>query len=113
MKLVDLTEQHLIEVIKLYEEHCGFKREFRKAMYQNPSSVLDHLKKQGREEYRIGSKWDGHSKIYFETDFENNVRVRFNSNFDPGDRQGRDFEEAERSGETFVEVAMEYLSSQQ
>ncbi|MCK4552642.1 hypothetical protein KAT80_00365 [Candidatus Pacearchaeota archaeon] len=112
MKVENLTEQHLIEIVKLYEEHCGFGRDFRDVMYQEPSTVLEHLRKQGREEYRIGSKWDGHSKIYFDTDFEDNIEVKFNSNFDPIDRQGKKFEEAETSGKIFVKTAMQYLSLQ-
>ncbi len=111
MKLDNLTEQDLIEIVRLYETHCGFERDFRTAMYKRPSSVLEHLLSHGGEEYRIGSKWDGHSKIYFETDFEKNIRVRFNSNFDPRDRQGQEFEEAKKSGEIFVEAAMQYLNS--
>ena len=74
--------------------------------------VLQHLREQGREEYRIGSKWDGHSKLYFETDFEDNVVVRFNSNFDPRDRKGREYKAAENAGAEFIKTAMQYLSSQ-
>lgn len=112
MKLDDLKEEHLVEVVRLYELHCGFRREFREAMFQQPETVLQNLKEQGREEYRIGSKWDGHSKIYFETDFEDDVVVRFNSNFDPRDRKGRDYKAAEKAGQEFVKAAMQYLSSQ-
>jgi hypothetical protein len=114
MKLDDLREEHLVEVVRLYEEHCGPGRDirnFRDAMYQTPSMVLEHLRKHGGEEYRIGSRWDSNSKIYFETDSEGNVAVRFYSNFDPRDRQGKEYEEAEKSGETFVKAAMQYLSS--
>lgn len=112
MKLENLTEQHLTEIVRLYEKHCGFGREFRDAMYQRPSSVLEHLKKQGREEYRIGSRWNGHSKIYFESDFEDKIVVRFNSNFDPRDRKGKQYREAKKSGEAFVKATMQYINSQ-
>jgi hypothetical protein len=112
MKLENLREQDLVEIVRLYEEHCGFGRDFRDAMYQRPSTVLEHLREQGREEYRIGSRWDSHSKIYFETDFEDNVVVRFNSNFDPRDRKAKQYRDAEKSGEAFVKAAMQYLSSQ-
>lgn len=112
MKLDDLREENLVEVVRLYEEHCGFGRNFREAMYQRPSTILEHLRKQHQEEYRIGSKWDGHSKIYFETDSEGNVTVRFNSNFDPQDRKGKDYRDAEKAGQEFVKAAMQYLSQQ-
>ena len=112
MRLENLTEQHLIEIVRLYEEHCGFGRNFRDSMYQEPSKVLENLREQGEEENRIGSRWDGHSKIYFETDSEDNVEVRFNSNFDPRDRRGKKYKKAEKAGEAFVKTAMQYLNSQ-
>ncbi|MGV8140882.1 MAG: hypothetical protein ACP5NW_00410 [Candidatus Woesearchaeota archaeon] len=112
MRLEDLTTKHLVEIVRLYELHCGRRREFRDAMYEEPSSVLAHLKRNGGEEYRIGSRWDGHSKLYFETDFHGNITVRFNSNFDPNARNGKSFEEAEKFGSMFVKAAMQYLDSQ-
>lgn len=112
MKLKKLTEQHLIEIVKLYEEHCGFGRDFKDAMYHGPFVVLKRLREQGNGGYRVSSKWDGDSKIYFETDFEGNLVVRFDSNFDPRDRKGKQYEDAEKSGEVFVKSAMQYLSSQ-
>ena len=111
MKLEDLTVQHLIEIVRLYEEHCGFKRSFEDAMLQMPSTILEHLRNYGFGNYRIGSKWDFHSKINFGTDSEGNVTVGFNSNFDPRDRQGERYEEAQKSGEDFVKAAKGYLNS--
>ena len=112
MKLDDLKEEHLVEVVRLYEEVCGFGRTFREAMYQLPETVLEHLKEKGGEEYRIGSKWDGHSKIYFETDFDGNVVIKFNSNFDLRDRHGKEHDAAEKAGEEFLKAAMQYLDQQ-
>ncbi|MBU1204132.1 MAG: hypothetical protein KKG60_03645 [Nanoarchaeota archaeon] len=112
MRLENLTEQHLIEIVRLYELHCGFGRDFRGAMFQQPETVLQHLRECSRGEYRIGSKWDGHSKIYFETDFEDNMVVRFNSNFDPRDRKGREHKAAEKAGTEFQKAVMQYVSSQ-
>jgi len=86
-------------------------RDLKHVMYQRFSTVLEQLKKGGKEEYRIGSKLDYHSKIYFETDSEENIIVRFNSNFDLRNQRGGKFEEAEKSGEAFVKVAMQYLNS--
>ena len=111
MRLEDLTEQHLIEIVRLYELHCGFGREFREAMFQQPNTVLQHLKEQGREEYRIGSKWDGNSKIYFETDLGGNIIVRFYPNFSLLDGKRRKYKVAEKAGEEFVKATMQYLSS--
>ena len=112
MKLDDLREEHLIEVIRLYESHCGYGREFSDAMFQEPETVLRNLRKESNEEYRIGSKWDMHSKIYFKTDFEGNLIIRFNPNFDPQDRKSERHSIAEKAGEEFVKTAMQYLNSQ-
>lgn len=112
MKLSDLKEEHLIRIIELYEKYCGFGRTFRDVMYyQDPKTVLQELKSgESLGEYRVGSKWDGHSKIYLETDFKDNFKVRFNSNFDPRDRKGKKYKNAEKAGQEFVRVAMEYLN---
>jgi hypothetical protein len=112
MKLKDLTEQHIIEVLRLYEEYCGFERTFRETMYTSPGYVMEQLKTECSLEYRIGSKWDGQSKIYFDVDFQENVSVAFNSNFDPRDRKGKDYQIAEKKGKEFVKVAMQYLNNQ-
>ena len=109
MKLDDLKEEHLIEIVRLYEKFCGFGRKFEEAVYDNPSFILEHLKKYLREEYRIGSKWEGHSKIYFEVDSDKGIVVRFNSNFDSQNRKGRDYKDAETAGKKFVEAVMRYL----
>lgn len=112
MKLKNLKEEHLVEILRLYESKCGFGREFERAMYQSPEMVLRCLKKQGTEEYRIGSKWDGHSKIYFETGFNGDFVVKFNPNLDPRDRNKGKYDAAEKAGVEFVKAAMEYLSQQ-
>jgi len=108
MKLEELSAKHLVEIVRLYELHCGRRREFREAIYEEPSSVLAHLRRSGREEYIIGSRWDAQSRLYFETDFEGNFSVRFNSRA----RNGEAFMEAEKAGDTFIKVAMQYLGTQ-
>ena len=113
MKLENLTEQHLLDIIRLYEQHCGFGRGFRETMYQIPSAVLESLRENKREEYRIGSRWSGHSKIYFEANRAGDITIRFNSNFDPKDRSGQEYNEAEIAGEIFVQETMKYLDAPQ
>lgn len=112
MKLDDLTEEHLVEVVRLYELYCGFGREFSEAMYQERSTVLEHLREEHQEEYRIGSRWGGHSKICFKTDSKGDVVVSFNSNFDPRDRRGQDYRDAKKAGQEFVKATMQYLNQQ-
>ena len=51
-------------------------------------------------------------KIYFKTDFEGNLIIRFNPNFDPQDRKSERHSIAEKAGEEFVKTAMQYLNSQ-
>jgi len=114
MKLDNLKEETLVEILRIYEENCGFGRPFREAMYQRPKTVLEHLKQHLKrwdyEEYRVGSKWDINSKIFFERDFDGNITIRFSSNFLPEEREGPVYEEAEKAGEEFVKVAMKYLN---
>ena len=116
MKLENLTEQHLIEIVKLYEEHCGSGREFRRAMFQEPSQILEYLRDSFEMgscgEYRIGSRWGGHSKIFFDTGVEGNLEVWFSPNFDPKDRKGKKFKEAQKLGEVFEKAVKQYLGSQ-
>ncbi len=114
MKLDDIKEEHIAEIVRIYESVCGWNREFKDAMYSTPEQVIEDIKQSmfPWTEYRIGSKWDGHSKIYFETDIEGNLSVRFNSNFDPSDRKGRRCAAAEKAGNLFVKTAMIYLQNQ-
>lgn len=112
MKYENLTEKHLVEIVRLYEEHCGSGRDFRRAMYHEPSIILERLREEEGAEYRIGSRFDGHSKIHFDSDFKGNVEVRFNSNFDSNKRHGKKYKNALKSGELFVHSAMQYLNSQ-
>ena len=114
MKLEELTEENLLEILKIYERHCGFEREFSEVMYhQDPSTVLSDLRKNRLGEYRVGSKWEGHSKLFFEINSSTrNITVRFNSNFDPRDRKGPKYVEAEKSGRTFEEEVTRYLNLQ-
>jgi hypothetical protein len=114
MKLDNLKEENLIEIIRIYGEHCGYGDGFREVMYQNPGTVLENLKKnlkRGYEEYSIHSRWDIRSKLFFAIDRESNLSVSFNPNIHPDDLGEDTFEEAINAGEKFVEAAMKYLNS--
>ncbi|GEM_PF-3478109 len=109
MKLEELTERDLVEIVRLYEEYCGFRRDFRQALYHHtPSQVLGGLRELRFLEYRIGSRWDSNSKVYFKVD-RGKVIVSFNLNFDPKDRAGPEYEKAKLAGERFVRKVREYL----
>ncbi len=109
MKLEDLTQENLMEIVRVYEEICGYGRDFRKAMYQEPASVLENLRLEKQGDYRIGSKWDGNSKLFLNVDHNNHVEVSFNSNFDPRERKGKKYDEAEKAGQEFVSRVNNYL----
>lgn len=115
MKLESLTEEHLLEIVRLYEERCGNGRSFKEAMFlQSPWIVLENIKSNKRRgaEYRIGSRWDGHSKILLLVGTNDEIIVGFNPNFDPRDRMGQEYEEAEKAGRKFEEEVIKYLKSQ-
>ena len=65
MKYENLTKENLVEIIRLYEEHCGLGRDFQLVMHQGSEGILSHLKRNSGVEYRIGSRWDSQSKIFF------------------------------------------------
>ncbi|MBI4980349.1 hypothetical protein HZC30_02195 [Candidatus Woesearchaeota archaeon] len=129
MKLEELTEEHLVEIVRLYEEYCGDPQlSFRERMWRPPSEVLEKLREEfprwGKVERRIGSRWCGQSKLKFGqyTDLLNNcpfeewfkkiqpkdLVVYFDSNL-------RDYElgyeEANAAGKEFNKAVMEYLYS--
>lgn len=106
-----LKEEHLIEIVRLYELHCGFSRDFKRVMFRSPDIILRELKEHKRREYRIGSRWEGHTKITIQKSLEGSVEVLFNSNFACRDRKGRIYKAAEKAGQEFVTAAMQYLGS--
>ena len=115
MKLDDLKEEHVVYIVSLYEQHCGWGRTFEDILFADPILALKRIKedvsRSGTAEYRIGSKWDANSKLYFESD-RSGLCVRFNSNFDPRQRKGKEYSAAERAGSLFVKAAMEYLNKE-
>jgi len=110
MKLANLTEKDLIEVFRLYEECCGSGRDLFATYLPSPKSILEKLKSNcSGLEYRVGSKWDDHSKLYLDTNSKQSLIVRFSPNFDPESRKGKDFREAEEAGKDFESRVREYL----
>lgn len=112
MKPHQVNETHITEVVSIYEKHCGYERDVAKIMYMIGSSIQETLKRNGREQYRIGSKWDGHSKLEIGVNDEGDVDVGFDPNFDPKDRKGKEHDEAVAAGEVFEEEARAYLAAQ-
>ena len=109
MKLNDLKEAHLIEIISLYDKHCGIGLSFDKLMYhQTPQVILRDLKENPMREYSVMSRWSMRSKLQFSTTWDNEIIVGYYSNLYSDDSE---FVEAEKAGEEFVKVAMQYLSS--
>lgn len=108
MKMADLKEEHLIEIVKLYEEYCGRGRPFREVMYGPPETILEKLRERNWSEYRVGSRWDGHSKLIFSADFDGNVKVNFYPNFSPNETEKRQ-KEAEEARKKFEEEVEKYL----
>lgn len=109
MKINDLKEEHIMGILGIYEEHCGFGRKLENVIYENPSSIIEKLVKLKFLEYRIGSRWDGNSKLYLQIDLDGNLTVGFNSNFDIKDRNGKKYEEAQKAGNNFTECTAKYL----
>jgi hypothetical protein len=116
MKIGELREEHLIEILRLYEEICGSGRSFRDAMFSEPPLVLSDIRENFRRghpsEYRIGSRWDGHSKLYFRPDIWgdfDDFEVTFYPNFDPSERKGPAYRAARKAEERFKRIVAYYL----
>ena len=59
--------------------------------------------------YRVGSRWDAHSKFVPTTDFGGNFYVDVNVNFDPQDRGGERYEQAENAARIFIKTTRNFL----
>jgi len=112
MKLDDLEPRHLVEVHKLWEEHVGFEDiSFESRMYDSPERFLKDLIERHGESYRIGSRWDGHSRLEIRVNWKDEVTFRFYENFDIKDRKGRRYKEARAAGEAFEKAVENYFAS--
>lgn len=113
MKLEELTEEHIVEIVRLYEQYCGNNRPFCKVTCsQPPAKVLEGVKAQfasrGCCEYRYGSRWSFNSKLW----------IRHRSGelwifFDPNMHGGMNEEKAEAAGKEFDQAVLEYTSQQE
>ena len=97
--------------MRLYESHCGYERAFDVVLTQGVENVMSDIKTRGDMEYRIGSRWDMHSKLRIYEDREGNVAIDFNPNLDPSERKGRAQREAVKAGKTLRDAVRDYLSS--
>jgi hypothetical protein len=111
MKAKDLTAKDLVEVLRLYEEHCGGRRSFESVMCRTPESLLKEIRKGDADGwYRIGSKWCYHSKILLRKNATTEeFLLDFYENFHPRDRKGEKYEQCQAAGRAFLEAARNYL----
>lgn len=96
-----LTVEQIKEVFKLYEEFFGACTET-----VEPEDVFRTFEKLGCVEYRFGSKWSGHSKLWIEDDYDGNIEFRFGPNMD---RTDSNFKEAVAEGERFKEAVKKII----
>lgn len=110
MKLEELTEEHIVEIVRLYEQYCGINRQFHKHSRQ-PADVLRDVKKQfdsrGCCEYRYGSKWSYNSKLWIRQK-EGELWIYFDPNMNRINE-----EKAEAAGKEFDKAVLEYISQQE
>ncbi len=113
MKLEGLTEEHLLEIIRLYEDHCGYDWNFERAMSERtPGGVLEKLKENGSLKCEIASRWNRYSEIFFEVDkTTGSLQVRFNTGLVMEDGREGWFKQAEKFRRRFEEAAKGYLES--
>ena len=110
MKLDNLTPEGMGAIANLYriimhgrdlvpmEELDGFF---------SPDVELDNVKKGVREgmnnsyDWRLGSKWIGHTKLQLDVGVDREISVGVNTNFDPEEREGRKYRQAESRAALF------------
>ncbi len=106
----DFKLEHVEKIFELYEECVGPSNI---KISISPGMVLDDIKKNHLANYRVGSRWDMNSKLSFNADWPSEeIAPGFNPNFDPGDRESEEHDEAVGAGKLFKEKSLEYLSGQ-
>jgi hypothetical protein len=100
------TEAQAKRILELYVEIIGGNVSFMDGAYLQREITATKGSNAWYDGYRLGSRWDPHSKLSFRRDREGNFTALFNPNFDPRDRKtenpryqaaldaGRRFEEA-------------------
>ena len=84
-----------------------------KGLIENFKYLTEDIKKNHLANYRVGSRWDMNSKLSFNADWPSEeIAPGFNPNFDPGDRESEEHDEAVGAGKLFKEKSLEYLSGQ-
>jgi hypothetical protein len=101
MKAKDLTAKDLVEVLRLYEEHCGGRRSFESVMCRTPESLLKEIEKGDADGwYRILLRKNATTEEFL---------LDFYENFHPRDRKGEKYEQCQAAGRAFLEAARNYL----
>jgi hypothetical protein len=100
------TQAQAGRILELYAEIVGGNVSFMSANYLHQKIIDTKGSNAWYDGFRLGSRWDHHSKLSFRRDRDGNFTALFNPNFDPRDRKtenpryqaaldaGRRFEEA-------------------
>lgn len=124
MKPQDLTPEHVEKIFEFYTGTCGVegrnwldrwsdRRDSAQAIINDIERCLSEPIGGRYVEYRIGSKWDGHSKVYFRWNTpERDLRAHFYPNFHPSSDGSRIHKEATAAGKAFDELVATYLADQ-
>src|SRR3990172_8690563 len=116
MKLDDSKEGYVVTTVELYEQYFGEGRSYMEAMHKRPAEeVLIELRKQGRVECRLGSKWDSHSVLWLMERQDGHIEPMFVPNFDPREDKTIEWGDSvylsiEKANREFAKAAGEYLN---
>jgi hypothetical protein len=113
MRVERLQEEDILEILKLYEEHCGMGRDIMVMIRASTADVLAQVRDTYQKEWRAGSRWKSHSKLKIFTTRDYEVDVDFISNFFPHEHGSPAHQEAETAGSNFRRSVQEYLASKQ
>lgn len=106
MKPQQFEIKYIERILELYNECLGPAD----IKLITPENILKDIRNESFfDGYRIGSRFDEHSKLKFILSSENDVIPEFNPNFSPKNKNTREHEEAVKAGEEFTKRCLEYL----
>lgn len=103
----EVTPEDIAKILNLYKNICGGAIE-----YVHPESVCEALKSGDRmtyrEGWRIGSNWDGHSKLRFNVEENGCVIATMYENFDLQNRRddNPDYKAAKAAAQQFKDAVL-------
>ncbi len=124
MKPVDLSAKHIEKIFEIYAKTCAAgsenwldrwndRQSMAKMILHDIAERLADATAWRHLEYRVGSRWDGHSKMYFRWDNpERDLHVHFYANLHSDERDSQWGRDVAAVGREFDDLVAAYLAGQ-